>query len=124
LGPITIPFLITGLSANYELHDREIASSYSEYLNPVCIFTMVRVKNRYLVVNYLYPYPETSSNTKDALPGALQFHKPTPDEFHQGKLMRAIQDGVAELFGDYGSGMVGTTLKGTPNRIPYRHIQH
>lgn len=71
---------------------------------------MVRIKNRYLVVNYLYP-TAAGSTSKDALPGALQFHQPTPDAFHQGKLMRAIQDAVTELFGDYGMGMVGTSLK-------------
>jgi ribonuclease P/MRP protein subunit POP5 len=71
---------------------------------------MVRVKNRYLVVNYLYPTAATLSS-KDALPGALQFHQPTPDEFHPGKLAGAIQAGVAELFGDYGAGMVSTSLK-------------
>lgn len=71
---------------------------------------MVRVKNRYLVVNYLYP-DATASSSKDALPGALQFHQPTPDEFHPGKLVGAIQAGVAELFGDYGAGMVSTSLK-------------
>ncbi|KAF2651740.1 hypothetical protein K491DRAFT_681902 [Lophiostoma macrostomum CBS 122681] len=70
---------------------------------------MVRVKSRYLVVNYLYP--TTASSTKDSLPGALQFHQPTPDDFHVGRLSRAIQDGVAELFGDYGMGMAATSLK-------------
>lgn len=73
---------------------------------------MVRVKNRYLVVNYLYPTLASPSGTKDALPEALSFHQPTPDEFHQGRLIRAIQDGVTELFGDYGMGMVSTSLKG------------
>jgi ribonuclease P/MRP protein subunit POP5 len=73
---------------------------------------MVRVKNRYLVVNYLYPTTSNSSKLKDARPGDLQFHQPTPDEFHAGKLVRAIQDGVTELFGDYGLGMVSTSLKG------------
>jgi ribonuclease P/MRP protein subunit POP5 len=72
---------------------------------------MVRLKNRYLVVNYLYPAAAGQSNSKDPLPGGLQFHQPTPDEFHQGRLLRAIQEGVAELFGDYGMGMVSTSLK-------------
>jgi RNase P/RNase MRP subunit POP5 len=79
---------------------------------------MVRVKNRYLVVNYLYPTAAGQSNPKDALPGALQFHQPTPDEFHQGKLLRAIQEGIAELFGEYGMGMVSTSLKSRSQFYP------
>lgn len=72
---------------------------------------MVRLKQRYLIVNYLYPAATGAQNSKYNLPGGLQFHQPTPDEFHQGKLLGAIRDGVAELFGDYGMGMVSTSLK-------------
>ncbi|KAF2742268.1 hypothetical protein M011DRAFT_412978 [Sporormia fimetaria CBS 119925] len=72
---------------------------------------MVRLKNRYLVVNYLYPNGNGQQTGKDSLPGALTFHQPTPDEFHQGKLLRAIQENVQELFGEYGMGMVSTSLK-------------
>jgi ribonuclease P/MRP protein subunit POP5 len=72
---------------------------------------MVRLKQRYLIVDYLYPAATGPSNSKDHLPAGLQFHQPTPDEFHQGKLIGAIREGVAELFGDYGMGMVSTSLK-------------
>ncbi|PSN61970.1 hypothetical protein BS50DRAFT_650372 [Corynespora cassiicola Philippines] len=72
---------------------------------------MVRVKNRYLVVNLLYPTSSTASNSKDALPELVQFHAPTPDAFHTGQLMRVIRDGINELFGEYGMGMAGTSLK-------------
>ncbi|KAF2121375.1 Rpp14/Pop5 family-domain-containing protein [Lophiotrema nucula] len=75
---------------------------------------MVRVKNRYLTVNYLYTGQSRASNKNDAtFPELLQFHQPTPDDFTAGKLVRAIRDGVLELFGDYGLGMVNTGLKVT-----------
>jgi ribonuclease P/MRP protein subunit POP5 len=71
---------------------------------------MVRVKFRYLVVNFLYPEPPTKSKTQ--LPDLVQIHSPTPDAFHAGILVRMIRDEVAELYGDYGMGMVSAALKG------------
>jgi ribonuclease P/MRP protein subunit POP5 len=71
---------------------------------------MVRVKFRYLVVNFLYPEPLAKSKTQ--LPDLVQIHSPTPDAFHAGILMRMIRDEVAELYGDYGMGMVSAALKG------------
>ncbi|ORY16698.1 Rpp14/Pop5 family-domain-containing protein [Clohesyomyces aquaticus] len=72
---------------------------------------MVRVKHRYLLVNFLYPEPLPSSKLQDGLPEHLQFYQPTPDDFHAGNLKSAIQKGVTELFGEYGVGMVSTGLK-------------
>jgi hypothetical protein len=72
---------------------------------------MVRVKFRYLVVNFLYPEPLAKSKT--SLPDLVQIHSPTPDAFHAGVLMRLIRDEVEELFGDYGMGMLSSGLKGT-----------
>lgn len=72
--------------------------------------TMVRVKYRYLVVNFLYPEP--IAKTKTPLPDLVQIHAPTPDAFHAGTLMRLIREGVEDLYGDYGAGMVSTGLKG------------
>lgn len=71
---------------------------------------MVRVKNRYLVVNLLYPEP--SAKSKTPLPDLVQMHSPTPDALKPGFIVRMIRDGVEELFGDYGSGMVSSGLKG------------
>jgi ribonuclease P/MRP protein subunit POP5 len=73
---------------------------------------MVRVKNRYLVANILYP--ATTSAVKDGkpAPSIMQFHAPTPDSLHTGQLIRLIRDGIENLFGDYGMGMVNRTLKG------------
>lgn len=72
---------------------------------------MVRVKFRYLVANFLFPEPNTKSKTP--LPDLVQIHSPTPDAFHAGALVRLIRDGLEELYGDYGSGMVSSGLKGT-----------
>lgn len=73
---------------------------------------MVRVKNRYLVVNFLYPEPLAKSKSQQQLPDVVQMHSPTPDALKQGIIIRMIRDGVEDLFGDYGSGMVSSGLKG------------
>jgi ribonuclease P/MRP protein subunit POP5 len=78
---------------------------------------MVRVKFRYLVVNFLYPSPAPKSRT--ALPDLIQIHSPTPDAFNAGALVRLLRDAIEDLYGDYGSGMVSSSLKGT-NRFSLR----
>jgi ribonuclease P/MRP protein subunit POP5 len=72
---------------------------------------MVRVKNRYLVVNFLYPEPPAKCKTQ--LLDVIQINSPTPDALKQGLIIRMIREGVEELFGDYGAGMVSSGLKGT-----------
>ncbi|KAL5379293.1 hypothetical protein DPSP01_008566 [Paraphaeosphaeria sporulosa] len=74
---------------------------------------MVRVKNRYLVVNILYPTSSPAAKASDAVPELLQFHAPTSDAFHTGQLVRLVREGITELFGDYGMGMANRTLKVT-----------
>jgi ribonuclease P/MRP protein subunit POP5 len=77
---------------------------------------MVRVKHRYLVVNFLYP--ETVGKSKTPLPDLVQIHSPTPDTFHAGVLVRLVREQVEELFGDYGMGMVSAGLKGASQPLP------
>lgn len=72
---------------------------------------MVRVKFRYLVVNFLYP--ESTSKQRTPLPDLMQIHSPTPDAFNAGALIRLLRDAVDDMYGDYGSGMVSSSLKGT-----------
>jgi ribonuclease P/MRP protein subunit POP5 len=72
---------------------------------------MVRVKFRYLVVNFLYPEPISKQRTP--LPDLMQIHSPTPDAFNAGALIRLLRDAVEDLYGNYGSGMVSSSLKGT-----------
>lgn len=81
---------------------------------------MVRVKFRYLVVKFLYPEPFLKQRT--ALPDLVQIHSPTPDAFNAGALVRLLRDAVEDLYGNYGSGMISSSLKG--NQFPRRHAQH
>ncbi|OQO09554.1 hypothetical protein B0A48_04956 [Cryoendolithus antarcticus] len=77
---------------------------------------MVRIKHRYLLVNILYPDEKTRtvqhSNPapKEATPYALQFRQPSPDALNAKLLARMVRDAIAELFGDYGSGMASGSL--------------
>lgn len=79
---------------------------------------MVRIKHRYLLVNILYPEQEarktkqSGSNGKDELPYTVQFRRPGPEQLNGKLLTRLIREGVADLFGDYGSGMVSGSLVG------------
>lgn len=74
---------------------------------------MVRLKHRYLLVNILYPDDvSTTKPTKDGLPDVVQFRRPSSDKLTPQLLARIIRDGVAELFGDYGSGMIASSLVG------------
>jgi ribonuclease P/MRP protein subunit POP5 len=79
---------------------------------------MVRIKHRYLLINILYPDQEPkptrqSNGIKEDLPYALQFRQPSSDHLNAKLLARIIRDGVADLFGDYGSGMIAGSLVGT-----------
>src|SRR4051794_14184548 len=79
---------------------------------------MVRIKHRYLLVNILYPEHETRKTkqtgpgSKDGLPYTVQFRRPGPEQLNGKLLTRLIREGVADLFGDYGSGMVSGSLVG------------
>jgi hypothetical protein len=79
---------------------------------------MVRIKHRYLLVNILYPEQEarktkqSASGGKDDLPYTVQFRRPGPEQLNGKLLTRLIREGVADLFGDYGSGMVTGSLVG------------
>jgi ribonuclease P/MRP protein subunit POP5 len=77
---------------------------------------MVRIKHRYILLNILYPDPKTSnvrltSTPSDSTPYTFHFNQPTPDRFDAKLLLKLIRDGVAELFGDYGSGKVAGSLQ-------------
>jgi len=80
--------------------------------------TMVRVKHRYLLATFLYPGAPGNTSSKEALPDVLQFNQPSSDRLDDRLLLKAIRDGVAELFGDYGAGVISTSLKSmTPRRL-------
>ena len=81
---------------------------------------MVRIKHRYLLINILYPDPDASNrqnptNLDKTLPYTVQFRRPSSDQLNARLLARLIRDGVLELFGDYGQGMIAASLQGDSN---------
>jgi ribonuclease P/MRP protein subunit POP5 len=83
---------------------------------------MVRLKHRYLLVHVLYPNAGDDTkvklppNAKDA-PYTVQFHRPSSDRLDARLLLQMIRNGVSELFGDYGSGMIAGSLQGMHSSI-------
>lgn len=72
---------------------------------------MVRIKHRYLLLNILFPESSnpTSSPTftsSSAETFSLALHSPTPSHLQAASLVSLIRDSVAELFGDYGVGII------------------
>lgn len=72
---------------------------------------MVRLKNRYLLVNILYPELEKSSGIA-AVPNVVVFNQPTTDRLSIQQLRQGIMTEVNNLFGDYGSGAMADSLQG------------
>lgn len=71
---------------------------------------MVRIKERYLLVNILYP---SELGIKPGVPDLVALNQPTTDALSPQALLRGIRAEVANLFGDYGSGTVeGGSLVG------------
>src|SRR3954466_10137019 len=68
---------------------------------------MVRVKNRYLLVDIMYPTAKQPDPLKP-LPDLVLWNQPTTDFLTPGKLVRAIRDVAKDMFGDYGLGALGT----------------
>jgi ribonuclease P/MRP protein subunit POP5 len=81
---------------------------------------MVRIKHRYLLVNILYPDPplqltgQSAGPNKNAtaLPAAVQFNQPTPNELTPQVLLRMVREHITLLYGDYGAGVTGSGLNG------------
>ncbi|KAL1877847.1 hypothetical protein VTK73DRAFT_8374 [Phialemonium thermophilum] len=73
---------------------------------------MVRVKERYLLVNILYPEHSSPRKTESpAVPDLLIYNQPTTDNLGLHSLARAIRTQVALLFGDFGAGAVERGLQ-------------
>ncbi|KAJ5313347.1 uncharacterized protein N7443_000231 [Penicillium atrosanguineum] len=72
---------------------------------------MVRLKNRYLLVDILYPDPTTWPTTKskplNPQSAHLSIHSPTSDALTPGLLAKMIREEVAEMYGDWGVGKLG-----------------
>ncbi|PMD62836.1 uncharacterized protein K444DRAFT_511400, partial [Hyaloscypha bicolor E] len=70
---------------------------------------MVRLKNRYLLVNILYPELEDRKG-KTKVPDIVEFNQPTTDAFTAGALLKGLKAEIADVFGDYGSGAISESL--------------
>ncbi|EWZ42163.1 hypothetical protein FOCG_02656 [Fusarium oxysporum f. sp. radicis-lycopersici 26381] len=64
---------------------------------------MVRIKERYLLVNIVY-LPDPAKAAKSDLPDFVLNHQPTIEKLTPGALIRGIRAEVASLYGDCGSG--------------------
>lgn len=88
---------------------------------------MVRLKNRYLLLDILYPdsstwpSPESVSNGPHA--AQLAIHAPTSDALTPGLLAKMIREEVGEMYGDWGVGKLGgasaTGVQGRLLALPY-----
>ncbi|KAG9233084.1 Rpp14/Pop5 family protein [Amylocarpus encephaloides] len=70
---------------------------------------MVRIKNRYLLVNILYP--ELDDATQKGTPDVLAINQSTTDALKIKDLTGGIRGQVRQLFGDYGSGAISDNLQ-------------
>ncbi len=70
---------------------------------------MVRIKERYLLVNIVYP---EELSREPALPDFVVLNQPTTDSLTPPVLLRAIKSEISNLFGDYGCGAVERSLAG------------
>ncbi|KAK4099694.1 hypothetical protein N658DRAFT_508517 [Parathielavia hyrcaniae] len=71
---------------------------------------MVRLKDRYLLVNIIYS-DVPPGQAKSSVPDLLLYNQPTSDELRPQLLLKAIRSEVAALFGDCGSGAVDRSLQ-------------
>lgn len=70
---------------------------------------MVRIKERYILVNILYP-PDASEQQATNVPDFVVMHQPTTGQLTPQSLLKALRAEVATLFGDYGSGAIEGNL--------------
>lgn len=73
---------------------------------------MVRLKNRYLLVNILYPGLDNKP-TDPKIPDVVVFHQATTDSLTPNALLKGIKAEVSNLFGDHGAGAVAESITST-----------
>jgi ribonuclease P/MRP protein subunit POP5 len=81
---------------------------------------MVRLKDRYLLVNIIYS-DVPPGQAKGSVPDLLLYNQPTSSELRPQHLLKAIRSEVAALFGDCGSGAIDRSLQGN---IPHKQLSH
>lgn len=72
---------------------------------------MVRIKERYLLVNIVYP-PVQPKEKSATLPLPVVQHQPTIEKLTPQALLKGIRAEVSTLFGDFGSGALDGGLSG------------
>ncbi|KAF3936286.1 hypothetical protein ABW19_dt0207352 [Dactylella cylindrospora] len=71
---------------------------------------MVRVKQRYILFNILYPAAPATSTVKgsDSTSPTLTFHQPSPANLNRVTLGAIIRNSISHNFGDWGIGQAGS----------------
>ncbi|KAK0722086.1 Rpp14/Pop5 family-domain-containing protein [Lasiosphaeria miniovina] len=74
---------------------------------------MVRLKDRYLLVNIIYSDVPAGQQSKGAgaVPDLLVYNQPTTGELRPQLLLKSIRAEVAALFGDCGAGAIDRSLQ-------------
>lgn len=130
--------LFTTLNFQLQLSNRQVPPT-TDALSDLQIHRsskMVRIKNRYLLLDILYPdlstWPSSSNGPHAA---QLAIHAPTSDALTPGLLAKMIREEVGEMYGDWGVGKLGgasaTGVQGKafyplpflPNFLPNCHGQ-
>lgn len=72
---------------------------------------MVRIKERYLLVDIVYP-EAAQDQAKAGLPDLLFYNQPTVNACNARSIQYAIKAQITDLFGDFGAGAVERSLRG------------
>jgi hypothetical protein len=94
---------------SFNLHASDIRAHPLLFALKAALQAMVRIKERYLLVNIIYPPTATKLN---GIPDIVVNHQPTLDNLTVPALTKAIRAHVHTLFGDYGSGGIDNHLHG------------
>lgn len=100
------------LSSNYS-HNHLFNSTSTKRLKGCDKTKMVRIKERYLLVNIVYP-EAAQDQAKASLPDLLVNNQPTANACNGRSIQHAIKAEATDLFGDYGAGAVERSLRGLP----------
>lgn len=75
---------------------------------------MVRIKYRYLLVNFFSPENEDEppkSHGAASVPDSVALRCPSLDSLTPSMLMRTLREQIGKIFGDYGAGKTASSLK-------------
>lgn len=78
---------------------------------------MVRLKDRYLLVNIIYA-DVPPGQSKGPVSDLILYNQPTTSELKPQHLLKGIRSQVNALFGDCGSGAVDRSLQGKTSTTP------